>query len=144
MALNKLLTADKEQLAFLSSLCSWQMIQNLAPSTIVWRQCDIRIQRIGTGSFGLFVMITRWVCQGGIGKFYNCPLKYCFFFLFNNEFHLGTHAESNSRNLSPNTLTNSQLKIHSGWVNIWQNIIIELDSYVREHHSKGFKWKKDS
>lgn len=56
----------------------------------------------------------------------------------------GTHAESNSRNLSPNTLTNSQLKIHSGWVNIWQNIIIELDSYVREHHSKGFKWKKDS
>ena len=62
----------------------------------------------------------------------------------NNEFHLGTHAESNSRNLSPHTLTNSQLKIHSGWVNIWQNIIIELDSYVREHHSKGFKWKKDN
>ena len=22
----------------------WQLIQNLAPSTIVWRQCDIRIQ----------------------------------------------------------------------------------------------------
>ena len=44
MALNKLLTADKEQLAFLSSLCRWQMIQNLAPSTIVWRQCDIQIK----------------------------------------------------------------------------------------------------
>ena len=34
MALNQLLTADKEQLAFLSSLRSCQMIQDLAPSTI--------------------------------------------------------------------------------------------------------------
>ena len=30
-------------LAFLSNFSRWQLIQNLAPSTIVWRQCDIRI-----------------------------------------------------------------------------------------------------
>ena len=28
---------------FLSSFCHLQMIQNLAPSTIVWRQCYIQI-----------------------------------------------------------------------------------------------------
>ena len=55
---------------------------------------------------------------------------------------LGIHAETTNR--SPSALTDSQLKVHSGWVNIWQNIIIELDSYVREHHSRGFKWKKEN
>ena len=30
-------------LAFLSILSRWQLIQKSAPSTIVWRQCDIRI-----------------------------------------------------------------------------------------------------
>ena len=30
-------------LAFLSALSRWQLFQNLAPSTIVWRQCDIPI-----------------------------------------------------------------------------------------------------
>ena len=31
------------QLAFLSILSRWQLIQNSAPSTIVWRQCEIRL-----------------------------------------------------------------------------------------------------
>ena len=30
-------------LAFLSHLSCWKLIQNLVPSTIVWRQCDIQI-----------------------------------------------------------------------------------------------------
>merc|ERR1712156_613311 len=53
----------------------------------------------------------------------------------------GKHAEADSR--SQSALSDSQLKIHSGWVNLWQNIIIELDNSAREHHSKGFKWKKE-
>ena len=32
-----------QRLAFLSSFSRWQLIQNLAPSTIVWHQCDIWI-----------------------------------------------------------------------------------------------------
>ena len=32
-----------QRLAILSTLSCWQLIQNLTPSTIVWRQCDIRI-----------------------------------------------------------------------------------------------------
>ena len=32
-----------QRLAFLSTFGRWQLIQNLAPSTIVLRQCDIRI-----------------------------------------------------------------------------------------------------
>ena len=32
-----------QQLAFLSGFSCWQLIINLAPSTIVWRQCDIQI-----------------------------------------------------------------------------------------------------
>lgn len=43
---------------------------------------------------------------------------------------------------SPSALTDSQIKVHSTWVNIWQNIIIELDTYVRDFHSRGLKWKK--
>ena len=35
-----------QQLTFLSILSHWQLIQNLAPSTIVWRQCNIWIFRI--------------------------------------------------------------------------------------------------
>ena len=34
---------SRQWLAFLSSFSHWQVIQNPAPSTIVWRQCDIRI-----------------------------------------------------------------------------------------------------
>ena len=30
-------------LAFLNSVGRWQLIKSLAPSTIVWRQCDIQI-----------------------------------------------------------------------------------------------------
>ena len=32
-----------QQQAFLSSFSRWLLIQNLAPSTIVWRQCDIQM-----------------------------------------------------------------------------------------------------
>ena len=32
-----------QRLAFLISFSPWQLIQNSAPSSIVWRQCDIRI-----------------------------------------------------------------------------------------------------
>ena len=36
--------------AFLGSFNHLQVIQNLAPSTIMWRQCDIRIgQSLGQG-----------------------------------------------------------------------------------------------
>ena len=38
--------------------------------------------------------------------------------------------------------TDSQLKVHTGWVNVWQNVIIELDAYVRDFHPRGLKWKK--
>ena len=34
---------SQQRLAFLSSFSRWQLIQNLAPFTIVRRQCDIRI-----------------------------------------------------------------------------------------------------
>ena len=34
-----------QQPAFFISSSHWQLIQNLAPSTIVWRQCDIRIEQ---------------------------------------------------------------------------------------------------
>ena len=33
-----------QRLAFLSIFSRWQLIQNLAPSTILWRQCDIEIE----------------------------------------------------------------------------------------------------
>ena len=32
-----------QRLAFLSSFSSWQLIQNLAPSIIVWCQCEIQL-----------------------------------------------------------------------------------------------------
>ena len=35
-------------LAFLSIFSRWQLIQNSAPSTIMWRQCDIQIRTILT------------------------------------------------------------------------------------------------
>ena len=68
------------------------------------------------------------IAERGVNKKFFCPFP-------------GTHAEADSR--SPSALSDSQLKIHSGWVNLWQNIIIELDNYVIEHHAKGFKWKKE-
>ena len=36
-------TISYQSLAFLSIFSRWQLIQNLAPSTIVWGQYDIRI-----------------------------------------------------------------------------------------------------
>ena len=41
-----------QQLPFLSSFGRWQLIQNLAPSTIVWHQCDIRMD-MQDGPLGL-------------------------------------------------------------------------------------------
>jgi hypothetical protein len=38
-----------QRLAYLSNVSRIQMIQNLGPSTIVWRKCDIRIWKILTG-----------------------------------------------------------------------------------------------
>ena len=39
-------------------------------------------------------------------------------------------------------LTETQLKLHSSWVQTWQNVIIDLDTYVRDFHSRGLKWKQ--
>ena len=39
-------------------------------------------------------------------------------------------------------LTETQLKLHSSWVQTWQNVIIDLDTYVRDFHPRGLKWKK--
>ena len=50
--------------------------------------------------------------------------------------------DSKSAAISPIALTEAQLKIHAGWVSSWQNVIIDLDTYVREYHSRGLKWKK--
>ena len=44
--------------------------------------------------------------------------------------------------ITASALTGAQRDIHSGWVSSWQNVIIELDAYVRDHHSRGLKWKK--
>ena len=35
-----------QQLSLLKKACCWQLIQNLAPSAIVWRQCDIRTDTV--------------------------------------------------------------------------------------------------
>ena len=50
--------------------------------------------------------------------------------------------DSKSAAISPIALTEAQLKIHAGWVSSWQNVIIDLDTYVREYHPRGLKWKK--
>ena len=34
-----------QRLRIMSKASHWQLIQNLAPSTIVWRQCDIQIRK---------------------------------------------------------------------------------------------------
>ena len=47
-----------------------------------------------------------------------------------------------SAHSSSGSMTDSQLKVHTGWVNVWQNVIIELDTYVRDYHYRGLKWKK--
>ena len=41
-------------------------------------------------------------------------------------------------------LTAEQVKLHTGWVNAWQNVILDLDSYVRNYHPRGLKWKKSN
>ena len=50
--------------------------------------------------------------------------------------------DKKSTSINPSALTDAQLKIHSGWVASWQNVIIDLDTYVRDYHARGLKWKK--
>ena len=68
--------------------------------------------------------IKKSVCQ-------NFYLKYYF---------SGMDSKSAPINLS--ALTDTQLKLHSSWVQTWQNVIIDLDTYVRDFHPRGLKWKK--
>ena len=48
---------SSKQPAFLSSFSPTQVIQNSAPSTIVWRQCDFRIELFfDTGKHKFLIM----------------------------------------------------------------------------------------
>ena len=63
-----------QRLAFLSICSHWQLIQNLAPSTIVcvWHQCDIRILlRPFLLNYVQFHRIVHWILEitRGIGHF---------------------------------------------------------------------------
>ena len=51
-----------QQLAFLSSFGRWQLIQNLAPYTIVWRQCHIQITALSVTCSCMLWNITRNEC----------------------------------------------------------------------------------
>ena len=46
-----------QRLAFLISLSHLQLIQNSAPSTIVWRQCDIQITDLGMNAQIIFLTV---------------------------------------------------------------------------------------
>jgi hypothetical protein len=51
-------------------------------------------------------------------------------------------SDTSKSSKAPSALTDAQLKVHSGWVNTWQNVIIDLDTYVRDFHARGLKWKQ--
>ena len=50
--------------------------------------------------------------------------------------------DSKLASINLSALTETQLKLHSSWVQMWQNVIIDLDTYVRDFHSRGLKWKQ--
>lgn len=40
-------------------------------------------------------------------------------------------------------VTEAQRRIHSNWVSSWQNVILQLDSYVRDYHTRGLTWHRE-
>ena len=91
-----------QRLAFLSSFGPWQLIQNLAPSSIIWRQCDIEIVIGQTKLINFHQIVKPWnflpICIPKISGmcFIDCErVLYCKGKIFTREFISPTHYYAN-------------------------------------------------
>ena len=66
------LTDLYQRLAFLSSFGPWQLIQNLAPSSIIWRQCDIEIVIGQTKLINFHQIVKPWNFLPIFPKYLEC------------------------------------------------------------------------
>ena len=65
-----------------------------------------------------------------------CPKDNCQTRKSKNGLEIRTYQKHLS-SITASALTSAQCDIHSGWVYSWQNVIIELDAYVRDQHNRG-------